>query len=136
MALRGQRDVVINAQRCVDLGDLEGIGDAAPDAGMGGQPGDVAAFEKDAPRPGLDPARQEADKGRLARPVRPDQRVNLPRCQIEIDPVHGFQPAEMPRQPARLKDHGSHRSPRSLSVPRMPFGANSTSTTSTAPTMN
>ena len=102
---------------------------------MGGQSGNIPPVKANTSRLRRDSPRQQANEGRLPRPIRPDQRVNFTRVQVKIHPIHGGQSAEMPRQSARLQQgHGSHVSPRARNVPNTPLGANSTRTSSAAPT--
>ena len=58
------------------------------------KPGDVLAVEDDLPARRLDPPADQADEGRLARPVRADDGADLARREVEIDIVDRLQPAE------------------------------------------
>ena len=74
---------------------------------MRGQVGDVAPVqERRRPRIRRDPPGQQADQRRLARAVRPDQRVDLPRGQVEIHPVTACTTAKAPCQTPRLDRSG------------------------------
>ena len=55
-------------------------------------------------------------------------------AQVEIDVLHGLEPAEMAGEAARLEDHGSHGRSRARSAPRRPRGAKRTSARSATPT--
>ena len=91
MALGGEGDVVEDAEPREDRGDLEGVGDAEPDAGVGGQAGDVAAVEADRAGVGQQAAGEQADEGGLAGAVRADQGVDLAGREVEVDGVDGVQ---------------------------------------------
>ena len=123
-ALHRQRDIVVGGEIGEDAGDLERVGDAAPDPLVRRHVGDVAAVEDDAAGGGLDAAADQADEGRLAGAVGSDDGADLARHDGEVDAVHRLQPAIKAAEPARgeQRRHGSHLAKRSRIVPRMPFG--------------
>ena len=86
------------------------------------------------PASGGDAAAEQADEGGLARAVGADQGVDLVGLEVEIDLVHGLEPAEMAGEAARLEDHGSHGRNRARSAPSRPRGAKRTRASSATPT--
>lgn len=136
-ALHGQGHIVEGREPRKDRGDLEGIGDAAAHPDMGGQAGDVAPVEADRARLRRDAPRQKPHERGLARAVRPDQRMDLARDEVEIHPVDRAEAAEVAHEAAGFqKAHGRLLTPRSRRRPRSPRGAKSTRRISTAPTTN
>ncbi len=135
-ALDGECDVIKHRQIGVDGCDLECIGDAARDTGMGGQMCDIGAVKQDRAGAGRDAPRQQADEGGFARTIGANQSVDFPCCQVEINILNRFDAIVMLGQPFGRQDYGSHLTHLSRNVPRIPLGANSTSTNSAAPTTN
>src|SRR3546814_19747256 len=71
----------------------------------------------------------------LAGAVGTDDRPNLTTIDGQAHLVDGVQPAEMPAETFRDEQrHGSHGAHFSRKVPRLPFGAQSTSSHSATPT--
>ena len=99
--------------------------------------GDIASVKDNLSAACRNPARQHADKGCFAGPVRTDQRAHLSGRKVKIDILHGLQATEMPAEIAcGQQAHGSHRMVRRRSSPTSPCGANRVSATSTRPAIS
>src|SRR5690606_26981148 len=115
--------------------DLKGVDDTAAHAVPGAQAGDVAPLEGDATCGDGNAPANHADQRGLAGAVGADQGADFTALHGEAHLVDGGQPAEAPAQALRREQrHGSHGAHFWRSVPRMPRGAQMTSSTSAAPT--
>src|SRR5262249_36284425 len=90
--------VLEHAQMWKHVRDLVGLGHAQSGHLVLGQPGDVPAVEPDAAarRPHL--ARDQAEKRRLARAIRAEDRAELTAADADVDAIDGEEAAERTRQ--------------------------------------
>ena len=103
----GERERRQRRQRVEQLVDLERADDAAANALVRGERGDVVAVEEDRPRGRLENAGEQVDQRRLAGAVRSDQGVARAAREVERDVVGRRQAAEALDERARRED-GRH----------------------------
>ena len=121
--------VLAHGERGEGLGDLERPADSEPPDPPRRPAGDVGAQRHHAAGVGADLAHQHVEAGRLAGPVRADQRHQLARRHGERHAVHGAHAAEALGEPVRLQDrrHAGSSAPlardsRSRAKPAIPCG--------------
>src|SRR5581483_4336653 len=117
--------------------DLESAGKAAPHPVLRLERGDVLLAEKNPAGIGRQHAGHQVDQRGFAGAVRSDQGIARADRQFELDIARHNQRAEALGQAARRKGDGAHRYPPRARIfdkpPRMPFGRNITTATSSAP---
>src|SRR5262249_15782387 len=102
MLKRGLK-VLPRAQRLEDAGHPEFHAHPLADPREGAKPRNVLAMVGDGPAVGLGLAKDQAEEGALAGPVRADQAMQLAGLQREIDIGRDMQPAEALVQAARFE---------------------------------
>src|SRR6266699_3155081 len=128
MGDHGHLDVFRGGHRAEGGGDLERAADAQPPHHARRQPRDVAAFEQDAPRIGLELPVDHVEAGRFAGAVGPDQRQELTLADRETDAIDGVHAAEGLLEAGNGEHaHGRPRDKRSFArLPAMPSGNSNT----------
>src|ERR1051325_7268558 len=117
--------------------DLEGARQTAAYARLRLESGDVFLAEQNLPGVGRQHAGHQIDQCGLTGAVRPDQRVARTHRQLQLNVAGNHQRAEALRQVTRGKGNGGQRCPHRPMIldrpPRIPFGRNMTTTTSSTP---
>src|SRR5581483_3105264 len=137
----GERDVVERREVIEQVDDLEAARNSRLDAIGHADVGDVVAPEQDLSGIGREQRADHIDERRLSGAVWTDQRDELALGDGQIDVVDGMRVAEILLQTDGFEEIHGHPLFPSLpswraSVPTIPVGRASTSTTSTAPSMN
>ena len=132
--LRGDAHVLEHAELRKEVGDLEGLGDAAMGETVLRQAGDLLAPKDDLALARREGAGQHVEEGALAGPVRPDDRGEPVGEEVDADVLQGGEAAELLGDALGAKDRGHGRSQCS-SDPQMPRGKNRMSSTNSVPTM-
>src|SRR5258706_381010 len=133
-----ERHVVVHAELIEQVDELEAPRDAELDLAVDGGARDVRALELDAPGVGRDETADQIDQGRLACPVGADEGQHLARGHREIHVVHRVGLPEGLAELGGLEDVHAQpaltgRTAKRRTVPTIPAGRASTSTTSTMP---
>ena len=101
-------DIVQDGQTRKDAEVLKGPGDSQPGHLVGGQPGDINAFEADGPGVGADDPGEAVDEGGFAGAVGADERSDLPRRDAERHVSQGRQAAEIFAEVGNLQQVFAH----------------------------
>src|SRR6185369_13080159 len=130
--------VVVHAELVEQVDELEAPRDAELDLVVDGGARDVRPLELDAAGIGRDQAADQVDQGRLARPVGADEGQHFARGHREIHVVHRVGLPEGLAELGGLEDVHAQaaltgRTAKRRTVPTIPAGRASTSTTSTMP---
>ena len=108
-ALHGEHCVFECGEIGYDRRDLETPGKAQPGAFGGAERVDGLPLEGDAAGIGAQFSGDLLDQGGLASTVRPDQRMDLARLEVERDIIRGHQRTEAPGEIAERQDRFRHR---------------------------
>src|SRR4029078_983167 len=136
-SLARKTHVLQGAQAEEEVAGLEGARDTDARQDVGRLAGDIAAIELDGAGIGLHAARDQIERGALARPVGADDRCDALGHRLEAEIGHCTQAAERFAQAPHLDHAASFRSRVSRRAsPKSPSGRNMTNTTKIVPSTN
>ena len=118
-AARAQLEVLEHGHRGEELAALRHVGDPARHDGRGRQPADPPALELDGAAAQREEAADRAERRRLARAVRADQRDDLALADLERDAADGGHVAVPRLEPLKPEQRRHSRLP---DTPRPPSG--------------
>src|SRR5262249_55465977 len=122
LRLRGDPQVLGNAQPRKHALDLQGALNPEPADLVRLEPGDVAAAEKNPAAMGGEEARDQVEQRRLAGAVGADDRVQRPGSEAQADPIDRGEPAEAFGQSIETEDRLAHGSVRNSYSAGRPWG--------------